>query len=267
MPIYPRNDEHESSEYYKSTFGRNLSSILQECSEIDSISFRKAIWEEDPILNWFDRESSDAIVVFAYTPIPDQNYKIIYEMKICDADTLAMSQGILDDDLESNNEQKKMTHFLTALQKVLQDPIVGFTITVDDEKLVLRDLPPNFRISVEGGNVTDNYGFRNDFVWRNPLIAGRHVDVLALSWRPEKPEIHPKSVESAIRGHNGKYLQLRNLTGFRRQKGLKEIELLKQCKEHKRENDSVYPDIEWPCVEGVVRGLGLVGTMRDIQIH
>ena len=237
---------------FRSTFERNLTSILRECHE----TFRAA----DPLA---DKDAFRELHACAYMYIPNRVDPILLKFYIGEDEIILMSQALLDDDAERN--ARKKTHYLTAYQKVLQDMHPRYTITVDGDDLVLRGFTSECLISVEKDGrlvLHDIPGFRLEEVkkskWNVPKVY---------SWRPEELKVSLSSTELAIRRHSIAYHKLNSLSAFRGKKGLNETQILEQCDQQTSENDSVYADNVWPCVKSVVNGLGLSGEVKKVRIQ
>ena len=124
--IVVANREEWSPQSFRSPFGRNLSSILEECRKI-----RRGA----AMTYYFKEKYAHALTRFA-----GRTDVLAVEFCIGEDELLLMSQATLDDVAEQDETEK--THFLPAYQKVLQDLDPGYKIKVVGHKLFVSNFSP-----------------------------------------------------------------------------------------------------------------------------
>ena len=268
--------------WFRSPLGRSMSSALRECCETRET--RANIPE-----TWTKPYQEKYLRPYAITGLsyrtPPWGYPIRVQFRTSEDELWLISQALLDD--EAERDKAKKTHFLRTSQKVLQDLEPRCKIMIDGDDLVLRGNTPEGTISIDEDGALVCYGmprFRLDISHRISSLSPDLSKVHTLfpknrsglkytgvsevrSWETEIFKIPLSEYKESIRSLGIAYHKLRSLTDFRGTNGLNETQLLKQYDEQKSENDLIYADNVWPCVENVVKSLGLVGEVKNVRIQ
>lgn len=179
-----------------------------------------------------------------------------------------MAQGVMDDE-DAEIIGIKSIHFSNAFFDVVQTRYPALETTLDDDYIVLSNLPKQNLIFLDTDlHPNEDYSLLNFEITGSSKILRKGRK--SRNFRRGGPDTIMLSIDAArprVREHSTACVKLRHLTNFKASTKLNERQMLEQLDPDDEALKSMYPDPNWPVSKEMQEKLGLGVGAKDVWIH